>query len=158
MMKKKELIETSYIYIAESNTFNVFKSLKELTEWRLKQGYTMERIKWEYHYDCRVKVGETASYETRKNNLRYKDAMTIVRRVKFEGTKEERLFVEGYVRSKYSANVNMRHYGNDYFSCTNRNTVKGAKNHFFALVAEGFELLSQIKHKNYTFECEILEH
>ena len=154
MLQPAENIVESYIYFAKyGSQYHTCKELRTMWE---RQGHKKEDIDWWILLEKRVKVGETASYETRKNNLRYQNGVDIYRRVKFMGTKDDRLFIEAYIRAKYAANPNMEHIGNDYFNCANRNTIKGAENKFFAYVTEAFELLSQIKNKNYTFECEIV--
>lgn len=147
----REIIEESYIYFAKrlsSETITYWKKL-----W-LSQGSSEEDVtRWTT--DRReVKIGETASYALRNRDLHYYNNIDIALRVKFMGTKEERLFVEAYIRTKYSANRNMIHHGNDYFSCSNSNTIKGAEHKFFDYVAEGFAMLSAIKGKEYNYTCE----
>lgn len=149
----REIIEESYIYFAKRLSYHTLSYFKKL--W-LSQGHSENDVKRWLNDEREVKIGETASYTTRRNNLRYNDCIYIALRVKFMGTKDERLFVESYVRSKYSANRNMIHHGNDYFSCSNSNTIKGAENKFFAYVAEGFALLSTVKGKHYDYTCEVV--
>jgi hypothetical protein len=152
---KREYIEESYIYFASRVYF--YKGNNNFTQrknWEINRGiYSLEDINYFDKRDHEIKIGETASLKSRKDSLYYNDGILIRRKVKFEGTKEERLFIESYVRSKYSANKNMYHFGNDYFKCANSNTLKGAENKFFVYVAEAFEILSKIKNKNYNFEC-----
>lgn len=156
-MRKKECIEDSYIYFARHKTF--YSSNDTLNYWRnwwLNQGYSKEDVDDWIMADRQAKVGETASYTSRSKKLYSENGMRISRRVKFLGTKDERLFVESYVRLKYSTNSNMRHHGNDYFTCANTKTIKGAENKFFEYVAEGFALMSALKGKKYSYECEIM--
>lgn len=149
----REIIEESYIYFAKrfySHTLAYWKS------WWLSQGYSEEDVTSWVNADREVKIGETASYTTRRNNLRYQDGINIALRVKFMGTKEERMFIESYIRTKYSMNRNMIHHGNDYFTCSNSNTIKGAERKFFDYVSEGFAMLSTIKGKQYDYACEVI--
>ena len=147
----REIIEESYIYFAKRLSFATITYWKKL---RLSQGYSEEDIARWTADKREVKIGETASYTLRNRDLHYYSNIDITLRVKFMGTKEERLFVEAYIRTKYSANRNMIHHGNDYFSCSNSNTIKGAERKFFGYVAEGFAMLSAIKGKEYDYTCE----
>ena len=155
MIKNKECIEESYIYFATRFDTNYCKSLTERKLSWMARGYDETTVLRWIRGEKEIKIGETASFKNRLNHLYYNDGISIRRYVKFEGTKEERLFLESYVRSKYASNANMTHFGNDYFQCANINTIKGAQNKFFSYIAEGFELLSQIKHKNYNYTCEM---
>ena len=147
----REIIEESYIYFAKRLSHRTLSYWREL--W-LSQGHSEDDVKHWTDTHREVKIGETASYTTRRNNLRYIDGIDIALRVKFMGTKDERLFVESYLRTKYSMNCNMIHHGNDYFTCSNSNTIKGAEHKFFGYVAEGFALLSVVKGKKYDYICE----
>ena len=156
-MSKKEFRSDSFIYFASRVDFNSpyeWHSLTEIYKSRIERNqWTEEEAKWSMHYYSEIKIGETANFENRKNSLYYKDDISIRRFVKFNGTKEERLFIESYLRSKYAANRNMAHFGNDYFHCYNSKTIKGAENKFFQYVAEAFILLEQIKGRKYSYEC-----
>ena len=149
----REIIEESYIYFAKRLSDHTLSYWKNL--W-LSQGYSAEDVKCWIDSRREIKVGETASYDLRKRDLYSKNNISIVRRVKFMGTKEERLFVEAYIRSKYSINTNMIHHGNDYFSCSNSKTIRGAENKFFGYVTEGFTMLSALKGKEYDYTCEVI--
>ena len=98
-----------------------------------------------------MKVGETSNLEQRQNVLWSTERINVSRYVSFNGTKDERLFVESYLRTKYSTNSNLRHYGNDHFKAQTKNNLKGAENRFFVYVAEAFALLEQIKGKAINF-------
>lgn len=113
-----------------------------------------------YVYYCKetvkerdMKVGETGNLEMRQNMLWSNERISVTRYVSFKGTKDERLFIESYLRSKYSANCNLQHYGNDHFTARNKNNLKGAENKFFVYVAEAFAILEQIKNKPFKFTC-----
>ena len=147
----REIIEESYIYFAKRLSDFTLSYWKEL--W-LSQGHSKDDVTRWINNDREVKIGETASYTTRRNNLHYIDRIDIALRVKFMGTKEERMFIESYIRTKYSINRNMIHHGNDYFTCSNSNTIKGAEHKFFDYVAEGFAMLSAVKGKKYEYTCE----
>ena len=125
MSKKVELVR-SYIYFA-------------------KEGIT----------EREMKIGETSNLEMRQNMLWSTERINVSRYVSFNGTKDERLFIESYLRSKYSANGNLRHYGNDHFKAQTKNNLKGAENKFFVYVAEAFALLEQIKGKPIAFTTYI---
>ena len=98
-----------------------------------------------------MKVGETGNLEQRQNMLWSTERINVSRYVSFNGTKDERLFVESYLRSKYSANGNLRHFGNDHFKAQTKNNLKGAENKFFVYVAEAFAVLEQIKGRPINF-------
>ena len=98
------------------------------------------------------KIGETANLETRSNGLWSNERMRVSRYVKFNGTKDERLFIESYLRSVYAANSNLSHFGNDHFRARNQNNLKGAENKFFVHVAEAFAALEVIKHKSFNYK------
>ena len=98
-----------------------------------------------------MKVGETGNLEQRQNMLWSSERINVTRYVSFNGTKDERLFVESYLRSKYSANNNLRHYGNDHFKAQTKNNLKGAENKFFTYVAEALAILEQIKGRPISF-------
>ena len=149
----REIIEESYIYFAKRFDSH---TLTHWRKWWLSLGYSEEDVTRWVNADREVKIGETASYTTRRNNLRYQDRIYVALRVKFMGTKEERMFVESYIRTKYSMNRNMIHHGNDYFTCSNSNTIKGAERKFFDYVSEGFAMLSAIKGKTYDYTCEVI--
>ena len=100
-----------------------------------------------------IKIGETNNITNRKNGLSNKENTILTKCVCFDGTKDDRLFIESYLRTRYAANSNMTHFGNDHFTCRTVNTVKGAENNFFVYVAEAFAMLEQIKHKHYSYEC-----
>ena len=156
-MGKKEFRSDSFIYFASRINFNSsyeWHSLAEIYRWRIEHNHcTEDEAKFSMRYHSEVKIGETASFNSRKNSLYYNDDISIRRYVKFNGTKEERLFIESYLRSKYAANRNMVHFGNDYFRCYNSKTIKGAENKFFQYVAEAFAMLEQIKKRKYSYEC-----
>ena len=101
------------------------------------------------------KIGETSNLETRGNNLWSQERMRVARYVSFDGTKDERLFIEAYLRSKYSANRNLAHFGNDHFTARTQNNLRGAENKFFLHVAEAFALLEIIKNKKYEFKTNV---
>lgn len=155
-MSKKEFRCDSFIYFASRINFNSpcdWHSLAEIYKWRIERNnWAKEEAKKDMRYYSEIKIGETANFGNRKNSLHYKDSISIRRFVKFNGTKEERLFIESYLRSKYAANRNMVHFGNDYFRCYNSKTIKGAENKFFQYVAEAFSLLEQIKGRKYSYE------
>jgi len=98
------------------------------------------------------KIGETANLKNRTNTLWTQNRVKIARYVKFSGTKDERLFIESYLRSKYSANRNLAHFGNDHFKARNKNSFKGAENKFFVYVAEAFAMLETIKNKSFSYK------
>ena len=100
-----------------------------------------------------MKIGETGNMEQRQNMLWSTERMEVNRYVSFKGTKDERLFIESYLRAKYSANNNLRHFGNDHFKAQTRNNLKGAENKFFVYVAEAFALLEQIKDRQIPFHA-----
>jgi hypothetical protein len=150
---KREVIEESYIYFAKRFSEHTFAYWR--TMW-LNLGLSEDEVDSLIRDKREVKIGETASYATRSHNLHYYDKIDIVLRVKFMGTKEERMFVESYVRSRYSINRNMIHHGNDYFTCANSNTIKGAERKFFDYVTEGFAMLSSIKGKKYEYAYEVV--
>lgn len=102
-----------------------------------------------------MKVGETGNLEQRQNMLWSNERINVKRYVSFEGTKDERLFVESYLRSKYSANSNLHHFGNDHFKAQTKNNLKGAENKFFVYVAEAFALLEQIKGREIAFNTYV---
>lgn len=102
-----------------------------------------------------MKVGETGNLEQRQNMLWSNERINVKRYVSFEGTKDERLFVESYLRSKYSANNNLRHFGNDHFKAQTKNNLKGAENKFFVYVTEAFALLEQIKGREIAFNTYV---
>ena len=101
------------------------------------------------------KVGESSNLKSRQNTLWSNERATIRRYVSFEATKEERLFIEAYLRSKYAANRNLCHYGNDHFHARTTNNLKGAENKFFVNVAEAFALLEKIKGKQFTYYAHV---
>lgn len=101
------------------------------------------------------KIGESANLYLRKNTLWSNERIEILRYVVFNGTKDERLFVESYLRSVYSANRNLKHFGNDHFKAQTRNNLKGAENQFFVHVAEAFAALEIIKHKKFTYQVHV---
>lgn len=107
----------------------------------------------EKRYNSIFKIGETADIKQRINTLRYKEDTCIQQFVRWEGTKSERLFIEGYLRMAFESNRNMTHFGNDHFSCVNSNTLKGAQNKFFAIVEEAFHMMEMTwgRTYNYTF-------
>ena len=148
---KREKLKESYIYFAKSQHF-----LNGMNMTETKAYYAAMGLPEQAQYARVIKMGETGSYGFRSRDLKNKYGMIISRRVKFVGTKDERLFIEGYVRSTFAHNTNMRHSGNDYFTCSNINTIKGAERSFFEIVAQGFEILSEIKKKNFSWECEIV--
>lgn len=100
-----------------------------------------------------MKVGETGNLEGRQNTLWSNEYINVSRYVSFNGTKDERLFVESYLRAKYSANSNLQHFGNDHFKAQTKNNLKGAENKFFTYVAEAFALLEQIKGREISFNA-----
>lgn len=100
-----------------------------------------------------MKIGETSNLEQRQHMLWSTESITVSRYVSFNGTKDERLFIESYLRSKYSANRNLQHYGNDHFTSRNKNNLKGAENKFFTYVAEAFAILEQIKGRSISFNA-----
>lgn len=156
MSNKKEFRCESFVYFASRTNFNGYNwhTLTDIYKWRIDHNhYTEDKAKTEMYYYSVIKIGETASFDNRKNSLRYQDGISIRRYVKFDGTKEERLFIEAYLRSKYAGNRNMEHFGNDHFRCYNSKTIKGAENKFFQYVAEAFALLEQIKGRVYSYEC-----
>lgn len=97
------------------------------------------------------KIGETGSLEQRQNQLWSNERMEVSRFISFDGTKDERLFVEAYLRSKYAGNRNLKHCGLDHFTARTLNNAKGAENRFFVYVAEAFALLETIKNKKYNY-------
>lgn len=101
------------------------------------------------------KVGESSNLKSRQNTLWSNERTAIRRYVSFEATKEERLFIEAYLRSKYAANCNLCHYGNDHFHARTTNNLKGAENKFFVNVAEAFALLEKIKGKQFTYYAHV---
>ena len=101
------------------------------------------------------KVGESSNLKSRQNTLWSNERTTIRRYVSFEATKEERLFIEAYLRSKYAANRNLCHNGNDHFHARTTNNLKGAENKFFVNVAEAFALLEKIKGKQFTYYAHV---
>ena len=145
--------EESFIYFA-SRFNDGWKDFTNLREYRIRcNGYTEQEARESQAFYSVIKIGETASLRYRTKNLYYKDHMNIRRLVCFNGTKDERLFIEAYLRSKYASNRNMRHFGNDHFRCSNSKILKGAENKFFQYVAEAFALLEQVKKKEYSYEC-----
>lgn len=158
-MSKKEFRTDSYVYFATRMDFMSKYGYRNLTEYYNRCidffDETEEQAKRSMQYNSAVKVGETANFTSRKNSLNYNDDIIIRRYVKFDGTKEERLFIESYLRTKYAANRNMVHFGNDHFRCYNSKTIKGAENKFFQYVAEAFSLLEQIKGRKYSYECVV---
>lgn len=148
---RNDAIEESYVYFARKLIgWSTITSLKKI--W-VRRGCSAEDIaRWAKDYRL-VKVGESASYNRRRSGLS-SDGMYIELRVRFMGTKDERLFLESYVRSKYSLNRNMIHHGNDHFLCANSNTIKGAQNKFFDYMAEAFAALSVLKGKTFEYTCE----
>ena len=98
------------------------------------------------------KIGESSNLEHRTNTLWTQNRVVISRYVRFNGTKDERLFIESYLRAKYSANCNLAHFGNDHFKARNSNSLKGAENKFFVNVAEAFAMLETIKHKSFNYK------
>lgn len=101
------------------------------------------------------KIGESANLKSRQNTLWSNERTAIHRYVSFDATKEERLFIEGYLRSKYAANRNLCHYGNDHFHARTTNNLKGAENRFFVYVAEAFAMLEKIKNKQFTYYAHV---
>ena len=101
------------------------------------------------------KIGETANMKQRQTALWSQERTEVCRYVSFEATKEERLFIEAYLRSKYAANRNLCHYGNDHFHARTTNNLKGAENKFFVNVAEAFALLEKIKSKQFTYYAHV---
>ena len=97
------------------------------------------------------KIGETANLEQRQVQLRLNEGTHICKYIKFDGTKDERLFVESYLRARYAGNRNLRHFALDHFNACTINNAKGAENKFFVYVAEAFALLEQIKGKHYDY-------
>jgi hypothetical protein len=98
------------------------------------------------------KIGETTNMEQRQNQLWSNERMETSRFISFDGSKDERLFVEAYLRSKYAGNRNLKHCGLDHFTARTLNNAKGAENHFFVYVAEAFALLETIKNKKYSYK------
>ena len=99
------------------------------------------------------KIGETANFKQRNTKLWSDERMQISRYVVFEGTKDERLFVESYIRMMYTSNCNLEHFGNDHFKTRTENNRKGAENQFFTMVAEAFAIIEQRKNKKISFTC-----
>lgn len=97
------------------------------------------------------KVGETSNLEQRQNQLNADEGIKVSRYVSFKGTKDEQLFIEAYLRSKYAGNRNLQHYGLDHFKAYTMNNAKGAENNFFVYVAEAFAILETIKNKKYSY-------
>ena len=150
----------SYIYFARRWDYRMgstHKNFSSLYRWRMEgNGYSEKEAKENVRFEGQIKVGETASFKTRERNLHYYDGgMDIQRYVKFDGTHDERLFVEAYIRCKYATNKNMEKDGNDHFYCRNINTIKGAENKFFQYCAEAFAMMEQIKGKKYSYECVV---
>ena len=142
----------SYIYFGTRYGAGEVAFTKLYENW-IARGYSEAKAK-DWVADARlIKVGETANIYQRSNSLRCNEDTWIKRYVHFQGTKDERLFVESYIRSKYAANRNMEHCGNDHFYCRTSKTIKGAENKFFIYVAEAFALLEQIKGKTFNYEC-----
>lgn len=103
-----------------------------------------------------MKIGESADFNNRYKSLWSNERIRISRYVSFKGTKEERLFIESYIRTKYAANRNLCHYGNDHFRARTINNLKGAENKFFQYVAEAFAVMETLKHKKFPYECHII--
>lgn len=113
-----------------------------------------KQARLEAQEERKIKIGETASVKSRRQQLINNEGRYITKAVIWDGNKAERLFIESYVRMFYSSNSNMEHYGNDHFFCLNSNTVKGAYNQFFTVVAQAFAVLETVTHKSYTYTCQ----
>lgn len=150
-------VEESYIYFGKRFEFFIWhENFTQYRKKRLERGIDPQKIAKDLDYFREIKIGETASYYYRQENLRYKDGIYISRRVKFMGTKDERLFIESQIRTRYALNGNMGHHGNDYFWCLNTNTIKGAERKFFSYVADAFQQLSLMTGKNYECEYQVM--
>ena len=101
------------------------------------------------------KIGQTASMYTRSTKLWSDERMAIARYVSFNGTLDERLFIESYVRMMYCANSNLVHCGSDHFKARTENNRKGAENKFFQYVAEAFALIEQRKGQAIPYNCHV---
>jgi hypothetical protein len=127
------------------------REIREITKMKNEKSYIYFAVS--ANIDKRIfKIGESSNLENRANTLWTQNRVKIARYVKFNGTKDERLFIESYLRVKYSANCNLAHFGNDHFKARNGNSLKGAENKFFVNVAEAFAMLETIKNKSFSYK------
>lgn len=108
-------------------------------------------------FESRVgKFGETSDFGQRRYNLYYKNdiSIDIIKKVQWNGNKDERRYIEGYLRIKYRTNYNLDPLRDDYIVATNSNCLKGASNRFFDYVAEAFASLESITGKHYDYTCK----
>jgi hypothetical protein len=146
--------EKSYVYFGKRHFGD--ETFTELLNHYLTHGWCEYDAKHWTSIQKVIKIGETNNIISRKKGLSTHEHTMLTRFVCFDGTKDDRLFIESYLRTRYAANPNMAHFGNDHFTCRTANTIKGAENNFFVYVAEAFALLEQIKHKHYSYECVTL--
>lgn len=110
-------------------------------------------------FESRVgKFGETSDFGQRRYKLccRNDISINIIKKVQWHGNKDERRYIESYLRMKYRTNYNLDPLRDDYVVATNSNCLKGASNHFFDYVAEAFASMESAtgQHYDYTFkEC-----
>lgn len=87
-----------------------------------------------------IKIGETTNARRRNNQL---DDYYIVQTLDVNGLgKNDRLFVESYVRSRINATKKVHQIGLDYFECENENVVNWLAKQFNLWVAEANHLLA----------------
>jgi len=100
-----------------------------------------------------MKIGESGNLENRQNVLWCTESINVSRYVSFDGTEDERVFVESWLRSRYSTNSNLKHFGKDHFKARTKNNLKGAENKFFIYVAEALAALESMKNKQIDFNA-----
>jgi len=144
-------METCWIYFAATDNFLAEKCTKrDIFNRYLNMGYDASEA-LEYAEDAmKIKIGETKNRGQRRNMLLRDEGRWMYHTIKFKGTKADRLFVEGYVRSRIEhrySTFNISHIGNDHFYCLNSNVIRTIQREFPMYVEEGLKILENIKEK-----------
>ena len=88
-----------------------------------------------------IKVGETTNSRQRQNSLDFK----ITNWIEVGGNKEDRLFIESYLRKKVSKVSGMTYFnGTDRFWFNRYKSIQYCQEHFNQWVGEALEVLKQI--------------
>lgn len=141
-------LETCWIYFATHINFTDGTTKKDIYHRYFESTNNEEDAKAFANTCMKIKIGETCNRGSRRQSLFQSEGITMRETIKFKGTKADRLFVEGYVRSRIEhrySTFNINHVGNDHFICSNSNIIRLLQKEFPIYVQEGLNLLEKIK-------------